>query len=189
MNRGGRSFGRSNRGGRGDRGSRGGRGFGGRGGRPSFDRNQGNPMQPDSIVKLGNVSHTCEGQLVVKSTHEKIPYFNAFVFTSTKQPLGKVDEILGPINQVMLSVNLHEGFVVDSFKNGDDIFIGEDKLLPLERFLPKPKEVKSKRGAGRGRGGFRGGRGSSRGGRSFGSRGGRSFGNSRGGRGRGARKY
>eukprot|EP00835_Amoeboradix_gromovi_P004995 NODE_430_length_8744_cov_0.579988.p5 type:complete len:185 gc:universal NODE_430_length_8744_cov_0.579988:2289-1735(-) len=177
MNRGGRGFG-----GRGN--SRGGsRGFGGRGGRQSFDRNQGNPMQPESIVKLGNVTHTCEGQLVVKSTHEKIPYFNAYVFTATKQALGKVDEILGPINQVILSVTLQDGFVVSSFKKDDEIYIGEEKLLPFERFLPKPKENKPK-GASRG---GRGGRG--RGGRGFGGRGGgRGFGGrggSRGGRGGG----
>ena len=180
-----------NRGGRFNNSRGGNRGFsrGGRGGRQSFGRDQGNPMQPDSIVKLGNVSHTCEGQIVVKSTHEKIPYFNAFVFTATKQPLGKVDEILGPINQVILSVSLQDGFVVDSFKKGDDIYIGEDKLLPFERFLPKPKEARAKgaarggRGMSRGRGmrgGSRGGRGGSRGGRGFsGGRGG-SRGGSRG---------
>eukprot|EP00834_Sanchytrium_tribonematis_P000396 NODE_7_length_67686_cov_1.621421.p42 type:complete len:186 gc:universal NODE_7_length_67686_cov_1.621421:49619-50176(+) len=184
--RGGNSFGQRG----GNRGfSRGGRGGsrGGRGGRQSFDRFQGNPMQPDNIEKLGSVSHTCEGQLIVKSENVRIPYFNAFVFTSTKQAMGKVDEILGPINQVLLSVTLQDGFVATSFKKGDEVYISDDKLLPLERFLPKPKEIKQKSAGGRGRGrGQRGGRG--RGGpRGFSRGGNRGF--SRGGRGNGRGRY
>lgn len=31
--------------------------------------------------------------------------------------------------------------VANSFKEGDKVFIGGDKLLPIERFLPKPKSV------------------------------------------------
>jgi hypothetical protein len=29
--------------------------------------------------------------------------------------------------------------VASSFKKGDKVYIGGDKLLPIERFLPKPK--------------------------------------------------
>jgi H/ACA ribonucleoprotein complex subunit 1 len=53
--------------------------------------------------------------------------------------VGKVDEILGPMNQVFFTVKPQEGIVATSFKTGDKFFIGPDKLLPLERFLPKPK--------------------------------------------------
>jgi len=111
--------------------------------------------------------------------------------------LGKVDEILGPMNQVYFTVKPSEGIVATSFKKGDKVFIGGDKLLPLERFLPKPKTPGVKRpsarggrggaGAPRGRGGFgrgggSGGRGGARGG---GMRGG--FGGGRGGGMRGGR--
>jgi hypothetical protein len=53
--------------------------------------------------------------------------------------IGKVDEILGPINEVYFSVKMGEGMVASSFKQGDKVYIGGDKLLPIERFLPKPK--------------------------------------------------
>jgi H/ACA ribonucleoprotein complex subunit 1 len=90
-----------------------------------------------------------------------------------------------------------EGIQATSFKSGDKFFIGGDKLLPLEKFLPKPKpppgapKVKRAGGARGGRGGpMRGGRGGGRGaprgrgGFSAGGRGGRGGGGfSRGGSG------
>jgi H/ACA ribonucleoprotein complex subunit 1 len=101
------------------------------------------------------------------------------------------------MTQVYFTVKPAEGIVATSFKKGDKVFIGGDKLLPLERFLPKPKAPSVKRPGGRGRGGGadrgrgRGGgfsRGGGRGGgftpRGGGSRGG--FG-ARGGGGRGSR--
>jgi len=108
--------------------------------------------------------------------------------------LGKVDEILGPMNQVYFTVKPTEGIVATSFQKGDKVFIGGDKLLPLERFLPKPKAAGAKRpsarggrggaGAPRGRGGF--GRGGGAGGRG-GARGGGMRGGFGGGRGGGVR--
>ncbi|KAI5236862.1 hypothetical protein E4T47_07971 [Aureobasidium subglaciale] len=173
------------RGGGGFRGGRGGGGFGGsRGGRGGFAP-QG---PPDQVYELGTFMHASEGEMVCNSTNVKIPYFNAPIYLENKTAVGKVDEILGPINQVYFTIKPQEGIVATSFKNGDKFFIGGDKLLPLERFLPKPKPApgapKVKKPAGRGgaRGGFgdRGRGGFSRGGRG-GSRGG--FGGDRGGRG------
>ena len=43
------------------------------------------------------------------------------------------------MNQVFFTVKPQEGIVATSFKEGDKFYIGPDKLLPLERFLPKPK--------------------------------------------------
>lgn len=48
-------------------------------------------------------------------------------------PIGKVDEILGPINQVYFTIKPQEGIVAASFKAGDKVYIGGDKLLPLEK--------------------------------------------------------
>lgn len=108
-----------------------------------------------------------------------------------------MDEILGPINKLFFSVKPTEGIQATSFKSGDKFYIGGDKLLPLDKFLPKPKPppgaTKPKRagGARGGRGGpMRGGRGGARGaprgrgGFSAGGRGGRGGGGfSRGGSG------
>jgi H/ACA ribonucleoprotein complex subunit 1 len=45
--------------------------------------------------------HPCEGDMVCKSTNTKIPYFNAPVYLENKSQIGKVDEILGPMNEVV----------------------------------------------------------------------------------------
>ena len=106
--------------------------------------------------------HATEGEMVCESINPKIPYFNAPIFLENKSQIGKVDEILGPLNQVFFTVKPGEGIQANSFKAGDKVYIGGDKLLPLERFLPKPKpppgaaKVKKPRGAG---GAGRGGRG------------------------------
>ncbi|KAH6721358.1 Gar1/Naf1 RNA binding region-domain-containing protein [Leptodontidium sp. MPI-SDFR-AT-0119] len=137
-------------------------------------------------------------EMVCESTNTKIPYFNAPIYLQNKTQIGRVEEILGPINHVYFSVKVSEGIQATSFKSGDKFYIGGDKLLPLEKFLPKPKPppgtAKPKRagGARGGRGGpMRGGRGGARGaprgrgGFSAGGRGGRggSGGFSRGGSG------
>ncbi|KAI9822164.1 MAG: hypothetical protein M1832_003167 [Thelocarpon impressellum] len=98
--------------------------------------------------------------MVCESNNPKIPYFNAHVFLENKvsrTTIGKVDEILGPINQVYFTIKPEEGIVATSFKSGDKFYISGDKLLPLEKFLPKPKpppgQPKPKRAGGASRGG------------------------------------
>ena len=71
--------------------------YGGRGG---FNGNN-NMGPPDQVVVMGEFMHACEGERVCKSTNEKIPYFNAFIYLENKTQIGKVDEILGPINEVV----------------------------------------------------------------------------------------
>ena len=39
--------------------------------------------------------------MIFKSTNDKVPYFNAPAFLENKQKIGKVDEIFGPINEVV----------------------------------------------------------------------------------------
>jgi len=141
-------------------------------GRGGFQQSYG---PPDQVLELGTFMHACEGEMVCNSTNVKIPYFNAPIYLENKTPIGKVDEILGPLNQVYFTIKPQDGIVATSFKNGDKVYIGGDKLLPLERFLPKPKVIggdkKPKRAGGdRGRGaprggarGFGGGRGAPRG--------------------------
>jgi H/ACA ribonucleoprotein complex subunit 1 len=95
----------SGRGGYGSRGgSRGGYG-GGRGGygggRGGYNRGGYEEQSPDQIEPLGTFAHACEGDMVCKSTNEKVPYFNAPVYLENKTQIGRVDEILGPINQVV----------------------------------------------------------------------------------------
>ncbi|KCV71130.1 H/ACA ribonucleoprotein complex subunit 1 [Fonticula alba] len=142
-------------------------------------------MVPPPGLGSGVFRHQCEGELVLKLTNEKIPYFNAPIFLNKDTQVGKVEEIFGPINDVFFTVKLQPGFVASSFKVDDKLFIGSDKLLPLARFLPQPKpagKVARPAGGARGggRGGARGGFGGGRGGGFGGGRGG-GFGGGRGG--------
>ncbi|KAL4074542.1 Gar1/Naf1 RNA binding region-domain-containing protein, partial [Scleroderma yunnanense] len=135
--------------------------------------------------EAGSFLHSVEDEMFCASLiPDKVPYFNAPIYLQNKSVIGKVDEILGPINEVYFSVKMQEGMVASSFQKGDKVYIGSDKLLPIERFLPKPKTIGrggqgvgkrgrgaptmrgSQRGRGRGRGmtssrgfggGFRGG--------------------------------
>lgn len=139
---------------------------------------------------MGKFIHACEGEMVCESINPKVPQFNAIMYLENKTSVGKIDEVLGPINSVYFTIKPSEGIQAASFKSGDKFYIAGEKLLPMERFLPKPKplpgapKVKKPsrggggfgggRGAPRGRGGprggFSGGRGAPRGG--FGGRGG-----------------
>ena len=192
MNRGGRGAPR----GRGSPfGGRGGRGGGGRGG--GFSRDDG---PPSSVTPVGLFMHACKEEMVCRSTLEhQVPFFNTPVYTKEIAKLGMLDEVFGPINEVMFSIKPDAGVNAMSFKEGDIVYINPAKVLPLSKFLndeaPRPKGVGGSGGRGRGggfrgasagRGGFRGRGGNARGG----PRGGFSRGGSSGGfrgRGRGGR--
>jgi hypothetical protein len=51
--------------------------------------------------QTGEFLHACEGEMVCKSTMDKVPHFNAPIYLENKQQIGKVDEILGPINTLV----------------------------------------------------------------------------------------
>ncbi|KAF2758118.1 Gar1-domain-containing protein [Pseudovirgaria hyperparasitica] len=119
-------------GGGGSFGGRGGSRGGSRGGFQSFG-------PPDSVFEMGSFMHACEGEIVCESINEKIPYFNAPIYLENKTPIGKVDEVLGPINSVYFTIKPQEGIVATSFKAGDKFYIGGDKLLPLVNLPQAPQ--------------------------------------------------
>lgn len=171
---------------------RGGFGGGRGGGRGGFQQRDMGP--PDTVLEMGTFMHAVEDEMLCASLmKDKVPFFNAPIYLQNKSAIGKVDEILGPITEVFFSVKMADGMVASSFKKGDKVYIAGDKLLPLERFLPKPKVVGKveKRGRGGARGGGRGGppgRGGRGGPRGRGAPGGRGgFGGGRGGFGGGDR--
>ncbi|KAL4064335.1 Gar1/Naf1 RNA binding region-domain-containing protein [Scleroderma citrinum] len=97
---------------------------------------------PDTVLEAGSFLHSVEDEMFCASLiPDKVPYFNAPIYLQNKSVIGKVDEILGPINEVYFSVKMQEGMVASSFQKGDKVYIGSDKLLPIERFLPKPKTI------------------------------------------------
>ncbi|XP_061691236.1 H/ACA ribonucleoprotein complex subunit 1 [Syngnathoides biaculeatus] len=190
-NRGGGGY--NNRGGGGGYNNRGGGGgynnrgsFGGRGGgRGGFRQQDYGP--PEYVVDLGEFMHPCEDDIVCRCTtvENKVPYFNAPVYLENKEQVGKVDEIFGQLRDFYFSVKLSENMKASSFKKLQKFYIDPMKLLPLQRFLPRPPGVKGPprggRGGGRGRGSGGGRGGGFRGGRGGGGRGGGFGGGGRGG--------
>eukprot|EP00388_Colpodella_angusta_P006249 GDKJ01018655.1.p1 GENE.GDKJ01018655.1~~GDKJ01018655.1.p1 ORF type:complete len:418 (+),score=109.10 GDKJ01018655.1:1-1254(+) len=166
------------RGGRGA--SSGGRGgfSGGRGGRGGFGAGGRGPMgPPDQVVPIATFMHSVPGTPTLffcKSTLTNQVPFYCRLFRENKTELGKVDEIMGPINEVYFSATPSEGINASSLKSGEVIYADPTSLKDLQIFLPRPakseKKPTSRGGATGGRGGAAGGRG--RGG-SAGGRGGR----------------
>ncbi|XBW35663.1 hypothetical protein QEN19_001234 [Hanseniaspora menglaensis] len=173
------------------RGGRGGPRGGSRGGRGGFGgRPQVSQGPPQDVYEVGTFKHECEKDIVCDLTlDQKVPFFNAQIWSSDdskKSLIGKLDEILGSLTEVYFTIKCSEGVQASSFKAGDKFYIATDKVLPLDRFIPKPvvkgppapkpKKKKSPSGGfggarGGARGGFSGGRGGFSGGRG-GSRGG-----------------
>ncbi|EKU23341.1 H/ACA ribonucleoprotein complex subunit 1, partial [Nannochloropsis gaditana CCMP526] len=124
---------------------------GGRGGGGRFGSGRGyDEGPPEQVVEAGAFVHEVEGEMLIKLTNENIPYFNAGIFLENKTRVGKVEEVLGPINQVYFTVKPDTGVSAKSFKAEDKLYIGTDKLLPLSRFTGGGGG-----GGGRGRGGGR----------------------------------
>lgn len=93
-------------------------------------------------LEMGTFVHAVEGEMLCSSVNpDKVPWFNAPIYLQNKSMIGKVDEILGPINEMFFSVKMNEGMVAGSFKMGDKVYIAGDKLFPIDRFLPKLRVV------------------------------------------------
>ncbi|KAJ8968775.1 hypothetical protein NQ314_002124 [Rhamnusium bicolor] len=179
---GGRSFGGRGGGSFGGRRGGGGRnsfGGGGRGARGGFGGGRNfDQGPPDHVIPLGYFDYSVQDDLVCKVEIEDVPYFNAPIYLENKEQIGKIDEIFGNIRDYSVTIRLGEDMKANSFKKSQKLYIDPAKLLPLQRFLPRPPGSVQKRGGRGGGGGNRGG-----GGRGGGGRGG--FGNRGGGGGRG----
>ena len=102
---------------------------------------------------------------------EKIPKFNSPVFLENKTLFGQIDEIFGPVNEVVrmhftvlgltvgpvdaiqdsdlffvqyFTVKPKAGFSASSFEKKGKCYIGSDRLLPSKMFL----EAEKPRGGG-----------------------------------------
>ena len=54
---------------------------------------------------MGTFMHATEGEMLCTSSMaDKVPHFNAPIYLANKSAIGKIDEILGPINEVYFSV-------------------------------------------------------------------------------------
>ena len=97
------------------------------------------PMLTHTFIVVGAFQSACEGEMVCKLNNPKVPFFNAPIYLQDKTMIGKIDEILGPLNEIFFTVKMQDGKTANTFKKDDKVYIGLDKLLPMDRFLPKPK--------------------------------------------------
>lgn len=57
------------------------------------------------MVDTGTMLHTCEDQIVLKSSQtDQVPFFNAPIYLENKQQVGKVDEIFGPVKDYVILI-------------------------------------------------------------------------------------
>ncbi|SCM24468.1 H/ACA ribonucleoprotein complex subunit 1, putative [Plasmodium chabaudi chabaudi] len=111
----------------------------------SFKKNYDNDFKMGKIILGGTYYKSCENDVVIKNSLENlVPYFNGRIFLENKEEIGKVEEILGPINEFYFSVKLKEGILAKSFSNDTKFYIDESQTLPLSRFLPQDKSAEKK---------------------------------------------
>ncbi|CAD6568449.1 MAG: H/ACA snoRNP pseudouridylase subunit [Cyphobasidiales sp. Tagirdzhanova-0007] len=112
--------------------SRGGSSFGARGGgrgggRGGFGGGY-DAGPPSEVLEIGAFVHACEGEMsALVLRYAQVPYFNAPIYLQNKSSIGKVDEILGPINAAYFTIKTVEGVVATSFKAGDKFYIAKSK--------------------------------------------------------------
>lgn len=159
---------------------------------------------PEEVVQIGKYMHAADGELLFSVTQaNKVPRFNAFIYTQQKAKIGKIEEILGSVDDVMFSAKPADGVQASSLDENTTAWIAPSQINGMRQFTdPPPPRGRGGRGGGRGfgdrggrgfggggsfggRGGGGGGFSGGGGGRGFGDRGGRGFGD-RGGRGGGS---
>lgn len=74
------------------------------------------------MTLLGHFTWTAENDIVIKSDIEQVPFFNAPIYTESKQQIGKVDEIFGAIRDYHVSIKLSENIKANSFEKDAKVF-------------------------------------------------------------------
>src|SRR6266550_859645 len=65
-----------------------------------------------NVSEIGTFVHAVEDEMFCSSVlTDRVPHFNAPVYLQNKSMIGKIDEILGPINEVYFSVKMNDGMV------------------------------------------------------------------------------
>ncbi|EPR78021.1 Gar1 small nucleolar RNP [Spraguea lophii 42_110] len=102
------------------------------------------PQQPP--VPMGSFLYYCENNPVVKLTCNDIPFPNQNVFLKNKK-IGKIDEVLGKLDEVYVTVTLDENIknnLNDLKIKKDDVFYVTPKFLKKEFLLPREQTLDKK---------------------------------------------
>lgn len=76
---------------------------------------------PDHVEPLGHFEWTVQDDLVAKVDIEQVPYFNAPIYTESKQQIGKIDEIFGNIRDYYVSIKLSDNVKASSFEKNTTV--------------------------------------------------------------------
>lgn len=96
--------------------------------------------QSSEQIELGEYLHIADSTPVLKLLCLNIPYPNSPVLYKN-QVIGKVDEVLGTLDENYCSVILDKDI---SFKKGDILYAYKDKFIFKSRLLPRNEVEKKK---------------------------------------------
>nr|AGE96084.1 small nucleolar protein [Encephalitozoon cuniculi] len=99
-------------------------------------------LKSTETAELGKILYMCQGQLVIKLAAKDIPYPNSPVLDASSKIIGKVDEILGRIDDVHVTIKPDDQCSIS--KEGETLFSYADKFIPKKRFLPREETEKKK---------------------------------------------
>lgn len=94
-------------------------------------------------IDLGKYLHTADETPVLQLTCENIPYPNSPVLYNNKI-IGKIDEVLGSLNDVYASVILDKNVNTKNFNKNSIFQAYKDKFMFKNRFLPRSEVEKKK---------------------------------------------
>ena len=124
-----------------------------------------------NFKEIGTLVNRTPKELIFKASCKDMPMFNQVVYLeknmNNTSSLGKIDEVLGPVNEFMFSVTPKEGINMENIKDGTKIYLDQNFFLPMTIFTEPNKTKRISKPSGRGGRGGSGGRGGMNNGRGF----------------------
>ncbi|CAL6072050.1 Nucleolar_GAR1-like protein [Hexamita inflata] len=65
-----------------------------------------------------------------------VPKFNSFVYDKSEKPIGKIEEVFGPLMQFYIAFKGVDGYNVEKISSNTSFGIRMGQLIPVERFKP-----------------------------------------------------
>ncbi|KAM0672376.1 putative RNA-binding protein [Ordospora colligata] len=93
-------------------------------------------------TELGKVLYVCQEQLVLKLIAKDIPYPNSSVLDGSSKVIGKVDEVLGRMDDVHVTVTL--SVAEQTNRTGQVLLAYADKFIAKQRFAARSEVEKKK---------------------------------------------
>ncbi|VDN57460.1 unnamed protein product [Dracunculus medinensis] len=89
----------------------------------------------EDLIEIGYVSHKCESNIVCRGSIDKIPYFNAEIYTK-EQKIGIVGDIFGKVDDHGFLIILGPGLRASLFERNQKVFANRLRLLSYDTIDP-----------------------------------------------------